>query len=197
MDIICIAEFISSTDTSPLTFDVEEDLPQPVTTSAEQPSTSNPARADTATLRARQQNGISFISLFGLRGNVATFHLAGRNVNTISEQNCLFRSMCSTPLLLPRLNALQTLMKITAGASGAGCWQVLAETVRPRRRPTRKRPPFTAEPNGQAASPVQTEPAEERAAQEPPADSNGNGTAQTRSRGPRIAQVRMLKPQTT
>jgi hypothetical protein len=67
------------------------------------------------------------------------------------------------------------------------CHQVLAEIVRPRRRPARKRPPSPTEPNGRAPLP----------SQEPSADSNGGETAQPRSRGPRIAQVRMLKPEST
>ncbi len=36
-----------------------------------------------------------------------------------------------------------------------------------------------------------------RPSQEPPADSNGGGTPQIRSRGPRIAQIRKLKPDNT
>lgn len=67
------------------------------------------------------------------------------------------------------------------------CHQVLAEIVRPRRRPARKRPPLPVEPNGRAPTPPE----------EPPVDSSGGETAQTRSRGPRIAQVRMLKPEST
>jgi hypothetical protein len=67
------------------------------------------------------------------------------------------------------------------------CHQVLAEIVRPRKRPARKRPPSPAEPNGRVPLPTQ----------EPPADSNGGEAAQIRSRGPRIAQVRMLKPEST
>ena len=68
------------------------------------------------------------------------------------------------------------------------CHQILGEIVRPHRRPGRKRPPSPAEPNGRVAAPVQSE---------PPTDTNGGETPQTRSRGPRIAQVRMLKPEST
>jgi hypothetical protein len=82
-------------------------------------------------------------------------------------------------------------------AIAAFCHQVLTEIVRPRRRPARKRPAFFAEPNGRAASPAQSEPADNRPLTESPADTNGSGTPQTRSRGPRIAQVRMLKPEST
>jgi hypothetical protein len=77
------------------------------------------------------------------------------------------------------------------------CHQVLTEIVRPRRRPVRKRPAFQAEPIGRAASPAQSEPANDHPSQEPQADSTGSGTPQTRSRGPRIAQVRILKPEST
>jgi hypothetical protein len=67
------------------------------------------------------------------------------------------------------------------------CHQILGEIVRPHRRPGRKRPPSPAEPNGRLPSP----------SQEPPVDSSGGELPQTRSRGPRIAQVRMLKPEST
>lgn len=77
------------------------------------------------------------------------------------------------------------------------CHQILGEIVRPHRRPGRKRPASLAEPNGRIASPAQTEPGEIRPPQEPPADSNGSGIPQIRSRGPRIAQVRILKPENT
>jgi len=73
------------------------------------------------------------------------------------------------------------------------CHEVLGEIVRPRRRPGRKRPVVPA-PANPASTP------EQPAAAPPPTEQtdNGNGDdAQTRTRGPRIAQVRMLKPQTT
>lgn len=77
------------------------------------------------------------------------------------------------------------------------CHQVIGEIVRPHRRPGRKRPPLSAAPNGRAASSAQSEQANDHPSQEPQADTNGGGTPQTRSRGPRIAQVRMLKPEST
>jgi hypothetical protein len=67
------------------------------------------------------------------------------------------------------------------------CHQILGEIVRPHRRPGRKRPSSPVEPNGRTASPAQSE----------PVDSNDSGTPKTSSRGPRIAQVRMLKPEST
>ena len=82
-------------------------------------------------------------------------------------------------------------------AIAAFCHQVIGEIVRPHRRPARKRLPSPAGPNGRVASPAQSEPADDHPSQESAADSNGNGTLQTRSRGPRIAQVRMLKPEST
>jgi hypothetical protein len=82
-------------------------------------------------------------------------------------------------------------------AIAAFCHQVLTEIVRPRRRAARKRPASFAEPNGRVSSQAQSEPVEERPPQESLAESNGGGIPQTRSRGPRIAQVRMIKPETT
>ena len=77
------------------------------------------------------------------------------------------------------------------------CHQVLGENVRPRKRSVRKRPPVPASANGDDALPS-TAPANQAAA---PADTDTNPDAgdatQARARGPRIAQVRMLKPQTT
>ena len=74
------------------------------------------------------------------------------------------------------------------------CHQVLGESVRPRKRPGRKKPTVPAVSTGettpsQTAVPPQTS--------QPPANPNGDDAQPTRTRGPRIAQVRMLKPQTT
>jgi hypothetical protein len=77
------------------------------------------------------------------------------------------------------------------------CHQILGEIVRPRRRPGRKRPPSPVEPNGRMALPTQSVPAADHPSQELLADSHAGETQQTRSRGPRIAQVRMLKPEST
>lgn len=77
------------------------------------------------------------------------------------------------------------------------CHQVLGENVRPRKRPVRKRPPVPASANGDDAPPS-TASANQAAA---PADTDTNPDAgaatQARARGPRIAQVRILKPRTT
>jgi hypothetical protein len=67
------------------------------------------------------------------------------------------------------------------------CHQILGEIVRPHRRPGRRRPPSSAEPSVRVAAPAQPEPAK----------SNGGDAANPGSRGPRIAQVRMLKPEST
>jgi hypothetical protein len=78
-------------------------------------------------------------------------------------------------------------------AIAAFCHQVLREIVRPRRRPGRKRPPAVASSNGEPAhgTPQPTEP---DLSLEPTANPDGSGTPQKPSRGPRIAQVRILKP---
>lgn len=77
------------------------------------------------------------------------------------------------------------------------CHQILGEIVRPHRRIGRKRPASPAESNRQEASPTQSEPVDNSPSPESPTDSDGNGTPQTHTRGPRIAQVRMLKPENT
>lgn len=65
------------------------------------------------------------------------------------------------------------------------CHQVLGEIIRPRKRPTRKRPPVTVSmPTAESSTPA-----------EPLPNSDGSETPLNRSRGPRIAQVRKLNPQ--
>jgi hypothetical protein len=77
------------------------------------------------------------------------------------------------------------------------CHQVLGETVRPRRRRARKRAAVSTPPNGEGTT-LESAPASVVGA---PADSatnpDSNEVPQSRARGPRIAQVRMLKPQST
>ena len=72
------------------------------------------------------------------------------------------------------------------------CHQVLGESVRPRKRPG------PSEPSVPAVSTDETTPppaADTLQPLEPSANPNGDETQSTRTRGPRIAQVRMLKPQ--
>lgn len=77
------------------------------------------------------------------------------------------------------------------------CHQVLGENVRPRKRPGRKRPPFMASSNGGEIGPVSPPVAETGVSAEPVTNLDGTDATPARARGPRIAQVRMLKPQTT
>ena len=77
------------------------------------------------------------------------------------------------------------------------CHQVLGENVRPRKRPVRKRPPFMASSNGGEIGPVSPPVAETGVSAEPVTNLDGTDATPARARGPRIAQVRMLKPQTT
>jgi len=79
-------------------------------------------------------------------------------------------------------------------AIAAFCHQVLGEIVRPRRRPGRKR--MFVSSNGEPA-PASPQPNEPDSLPEPIANPVGGGTPQKPSRGPRIAQVRILKPPST
>jgi hypothetical protein len=77
------------------------------------------------------------------------------------------------------------------------CHQVLGENVRPRKRPGRKRPPAPVSVNGERTTPATTPTNEVGTTVEPVTNRDGGDATLTRARGPRIAQVRMLKPQTT
>ena len=77
------------------------------------------------------------------------------------------------------------------------CHQVLGETVRPHKRPVRKRPPVPVSPNGEGASLEAALASEVGAPAESATNPDSNEAPQSRTRGPRIAQVRMLKPQST
>ena len=79
-------------------------------------------------------------------------------------------------------------------AIAAFCHQVLGEIVRPRRRPGRKR--MFVSSNGEPAT-ASPQPNEPDSLPEPIANPVGGGTPQKPSRGPRIAQVRILKPPST
>ncbi len=65
------------------------------------------------------------------------------------------------------------------------CHEVLSEVVRPYRRPGRKRTIAPAAPTGDAVVPAESTSTTDPTAAPPP-----------RTRGPRIAQVRMLTPET-
>jgi len=75
------------------------------------------------------------------------------------------------------------------------CHQVLGENIRPRKRPARKRPPASVSANGGAATTDSAPAAESSTPAEPLPNSDGGETSLTRSRGPRIAQIRKLNPQ--
>ena len=91
----------------------------------------------------------------------------------------------------------QHCLPISKTAVAVFCHQVLGETVRPRKRPSRKRPSAST-PAISGETPPDSVPAVEAGTSAEPLDnSNGNESSPARTRGPRIAQVRMLKPQTT
>ena len=71
------------------------------------------------------------------------------------------------------------------------CHEVLGEIVRPRRRPGRKRTCVSS--NGEPAS-ATPQPNEPDSLPEPTANPAGGGAPQKPPRGPRIAQVRIIKP---
>jgi hypothetical protein len=77
------------------------------------------------------------------------------------------------------------------------CHQVLGENVRPRKRPGRRRTPVSTPANGEGATFESAPLNEVGAPAEPSPNPDGNEAPQARARGPRIAQVRMLKPQNT
>ncbi len=74
------------------------------------------------------------------------------------------------------------------------CHQVLGENVRPRKRPGRRKPSV---PSASVDEPTTLQATDAQQAVESPANAIGDETQPPRTRGPRIAQVRMLKPQTT
>ena len=87
----------------------------------------------------------------------------------------------------------QHCLPISKTAVAAFCHEVLGEIVRPKRRPYRKRSSAPAPNNGNGHAPLPSS--------EPPSadtdttnDSSGAETLAARTRGPRIAQVRMLNP---
>ena len=81
-------------------------------------------------------------------------------------------------------------LPISKSAVAEFCHEVLGETSRPNKRRPRKRPPASNLSEGEPLSTITT----------PsflPTTGNPGENQQPRVRGPRIAQVRMLKPQTT
>ena len=91
----------------------------------------------------------------------------------------------------------QHCLPISKTAIAVFCHHVLGETVRPRKRPGRKRPPVSTPANGEETAPGSTQANEVGTLAEPSTNPDGNEAPQVRTRGPRIAQVRMLKPQNT
>ena len=83
-------------------------------------------------------------------------------------------------------------------AIAAFCHQVLGETIRPRRRPGRRRTPLSSSPpNSEPCSTESSQLGDNHAPAEPAAPSTGGEALTSRARGPRIAQVRMPKNQST
>ena len=74
------------------------------------------------------------------------------------------------------------------------CHQVLGENVRPRKRPGRRKPPV---PSASTDKPTPHQATDTPQSNEQPVNLNGEEAQPTRTRGPRIAQVRMVKPQST
>jgi hypothetical protein len=74
------------------------------------------------------------------------------------------------------------------------CHQVLGEGIRPRKRPGRRKPPV---PSVSADETTHHQATDTNPLVEPSTNPNGDEGQPTRSRGPRIAQVRMVKPQST
>src|SRR5688572_6992754 len=77
------------------------------------------------------------------------------------------------------------------------CHQVLGEIVRPRRRPGRKRPPASVQGNGENTPSDSTPGNGAGASPELSPNPSGDETPAERTRGPRIAHVRKLKPPST
>lgn len=87
----------------------------------------------------------------------------------------------------------QHCLPISKTAVAAFCHEVLGEIVRSKRRPNRKRPPAPApnNENGHAPLPLSEPPSADT---DTANDSSGAEMLAARTRGPRIAQVRMLNP---
>jgi hypothetical protein len=77
------------------------------------------------------------------------------------------------------------------------CHEVLGEIVRPRRRPGRKRAMASTPLTGEEVPTAPSQPTDAHSPDEAPAKISDSEASSTRTRGPRIAQVRMLTPQNT
>ena len=75
------------------------------------------------------------------------------------------------------------------------CHQVLGENVHPRRRVVRKRPPVFTLPSGTAPDSDSSLSGGTSSPTEDHGISTGNGVPLAQPRGPRIAQIRKLNPQ--
>jgi hypothetical protein len=91
----------------------------------------------------------------------------------------------------------QHCLPISKTAIAVFCHQVLGETVRPKRRPARKRPPAFVQGDAEDKVSDSIPSNGNGESVESSANSNGDELPPDRTRGPRIAQVRMLKPQST
>lgn len=91
----------------------------------------------------------------------------------------------------------QHCLPISKTAVAAYCHEVLGEIVRPKRRTNRRRPFPIAPANGDGHdSPLPLVPPMSKSMDADSAgDANGTEAPAPRSRGPRIAQVRMLNPE--
>ncbi|MGH7993061.1 MAG: hypothetical protein ACREDQ_06070 [Limisphaerales bacterium] len=89
----------------------------------------------------------------------------------------------------------QHCLPVSKTAVGIFCHQILGESIRPRKRPARKRPPASVSVNGGAVVTDSLPASESSAPAEPLNNSESGETSLTRPRGPRIAQIRKLNPQ--
>jgi hypothetical protein len=74
------------------------------------------------------------------------------------------------------------------------CHQILGESIRPRRRPLRRRPTAPQSVGGEPAEATPALPTQAGSPSEIAANSSGDESSQMRPRGPRIAQIRKLNP---
>jgi hypothetical protein len=91
----------------------------------------------------------------------------------------------------------QHCLPISKTAVAVFCHQMLGETVRPRKRPGKKRSSLCSPANRLGAAPGSLPATEVTIAPEPSSNFNGDEEPTARARGPRIAQVRLLKSQAT